>query len=101
MGPLSVQIICGVFGVVITAVYMLRFVRGTFFGEPERCFAHVHDAATPFARLPYVVLISVLLVVGCWPGPMLRLIDTASQPLIQRLAPFSPPAGQFADTTTP
>lgn len=93
------QMICGVFGVVITAIYMLRFVRGTFFGESRRAFVHVRDASSVFARLPYVVLVSALLVVGCWPGPMLRLIDTSSQALIQRLAPLSPPAGQFADTT--
>jgi NADH:ubiquinone oxidoreductase subunit 4 (subunit M) len=65
---------------------MLRFVRGTFFGEAKRSFAHVHDASSAFARLPYVVLISVLLVVGCWPQPLLRLIDAGSRPFIERVA---------------
>ncbi len=79
-----IQTICGVFGVVITAVYMLRFVRGTFFGEQQAAFAHAHDARTPLARLPYLMLIAALLFVGCWPGPILRTIDTSSRALIAR-----------------
>ncbi len=97
-----IQIICGVFGVVITAVYMLRFVRGTFFGESKPAFAHVHDAATPFARAPYVVLIAVLLLVGCWPKLMARLIDVSARALIERIAPSTDhPKGQFAHTALP
>ena len=80
-----IQIICGVFGVVITAIYMLRMVRGVFFGASRPAFAHLHDAVTPFVRLPYVVLIAALLIVGCWPQPLLRLVDSGSRPLIERV----------------
>jgi NADH-quinone oxidoreductase subunit M len=76
-----IQIIFGVFGVVITAIYMLRVIRGTFFGEEKPAFAHVTDATTPFARLPYLVLIAALLYVGCWPKPALNLIDTGVRPI--------------------
>ena len=92
-----VQVICGVFGVVITAVYMLRLVRGTFFGESKSAFAHASDAMTPFARLPYIVLIVVLLFVGCWPKPLLRIIDASSRPLIEHTVPAHQ-LGQFANT---
>jgi len=91
-----IPVICGVFGVVITAVYMLRFVRGTFFGERKVAFARVHDATSPFARLPYVVLIGVLLFVGCWPKPMATLINVSARPLIERIIPAQEP-GQLAD----
>ena len=80
-----VQVICGVLGVVITAVYMLRLVRGTFFGPPKPAFVHVHDAATPFARLPYVVLVCALLLVGCWPQPLLRIVDASSRAALERV----------------
>ena len=93
-----VQVICGVFGVVITAIYMLRLVRGTFFGAPKPVFTHVRDTSTPFARLPYVVLIVALLIVGCWPKPILRIIDASSRPLIERTVPPHP-QGQFANAT--
>ena len=85
-----VQAICGMFGVVITAVYMLRFVGGTFFGAKQAAFAHAHDARSVFARLPYVVLIAVLLVVGCWPGPILRTIDPSSRTLLARVMEHTP-----------
>ncbi len=91
-----VHIIAGVFGVVITAVYMLRVVRGTFFGESKPVYAHVTDATTPFARLPYLVLLIALLVVGCWPKPMLAMIDSSSRPLIERIMPSPAQSGQFA-----
>jgi NADH-quinone oxidoreductase subunit M len=92
-----IPVICGVFGAVITAVYMLRFVRGAFFGASQPAFAHVPDAATPFARLPYAVLIAGLLIVGCWPKPMLGLIDVSARPFIERIAPTQAP-GQLAAT---
>ena len=78
-----VAVICGVFGVVITAVYMLRLLRGTFFGESKPAFAHVHDARSPFARFPYILLIIALVAVGCWPRSILRMIDASARPLVE------------------
>ena len=49
--------------------------------------APVHDAASPFAKLPYVVMIAVLLWVGCWPKPILRIIDASARPLLERTTP--------------
>lgn len=81
-----IQTVCGVFGVVITAVYMLRVVRGTFFGPSRKEFEHhVHDAVTPFARLPFVILIAALMIVGCWPKPVLRLIDVSARPIVESI----------------
>ena len=91
------QAVLAVLGVVITAVYMLRLVRGTFFGAPGPALAHagLQDARTPFARLPYLVLIAALLFAGCWPKPLTSLIDTATRPLAGRL--LSSHATQLAD----
>ncbi|MBI4004141.1 MAG: NADH-quinone oxidoreductase subunit M [Candidatus Omnitrophica bacterium] len=82
-----IQTVCGVFGVVITAVYMLRLVRGTFFGAAKPAFTHVHDAVSPLARLPYVVLIAALLWIGCWPKPVVQIIDASARPLLERTSP--------------
>ena len=92
-----VPVICGVFGVVITAVYMLRVVRGTFFGPSKPEWAKVIDARTPFAKLPYIVLIGALLFVGCWPQPLLRIIDASSRPLLEHLPTTQP--RQLADNS--
>ena len=78
-------VILGVIGGVITSVYMLRVVRGVFHGPANKSLHAVHDASTLFTRLPYLVLIAAITVVGCWPQPMLRLIDTAARPLAMRL----------------
>ncbi|MBI4227099.1 MAG: NADH-quinone oxidoreductase subunit M [Candidatus Omnitrophica bacterium] len=74
-----------VFGVVITAVYMLRAVRTGFFGPLPARWASLRDATTPFQRLPYLVLIAVLVIVGCWPGPLLAVIDSSTHSLIDRV----------------
>ena len=81
------QAILAVLGVVITSVYMLRMVRGVFFGTVNDALAHAHDARTPFSRLPYLVLIGVLLLVGLWPTPLMRLIDTSARPFVTQLLP--------------
>ncbi len=82
------QTVCGIFGVVITSVYMLRLVRGTFFGPSKPAFeGHVHDAKTPFERAPFIILILALLITGSWPGPMLRILESSTKPLIERMAP--------------
>ena len=81
----QLQAILAVLGVVITAVYMLRMVRGVFFGQANAALAHVHDATTPFARLPYLVLIAGLLIVGCFPKPLVQLIDTSARPFVKRI----------------
>ena len=95
-----VQTVCAVFGIVITAIYMLRFVRGVFFGESKRAFANVSDAGSAFARLPYVILIVVLLFVGCWPTPLLRVVDSGARALIERIAPAEP-GRRLADFSSP
>lgn len=86
-----VQVACGVLGLIITAVYMLRFIRGTFFGKVQSAFTHVRDASTVFARLPYWILIGALLWVGLWPAPMTRIIDSSARTIIERTLPPNSP----------
>jgi NADH-quinone oxidoreductase subunit M len=85
-----------ILGVVITSIYMLRMVRGMFFGPVSEASSHTHDAHGAFARLPYLVLTGVLLLVGCWPGPLLQLIDTSARPLVERVT-HVPSAMQVAE----
>ncbi len=42
-------------------------------------------------RLPYAILIIALLVVGCWPGPMVRIIDSSSRAFLERVTAASQP----------
>jgi len=89
--------ILAIFGVVITSVYMLRMVRGMFFGPVSQACSHTHDPRGLFARLPYLILVGALLAVGCWPDPLLRLMDTSARPLIERVT-HTPSEMQMAIT---
>ncbi|MBI4355970.1 MAG: NADH-quinone oxidoreductase subunit M [Candidatus Omnitrophica bacterium] len=87
------QTVAAVFGVVITATYLLRFVRSGFFGETLSRWDELRDATTPFQRLPFVALIVALLILGCWPNGLLPIIDTGSRALLQRIGASTMLAG--------
>ena len=67
--------ILSLWGVVISAVYMLRAYRNIFFGEPASGM-FISDPATG-QRVPMLVLCTVLLLVGCYPNSILNVIQSA------------------------
>ena len=67
-----------VFGIVITAFYMLRAVQTAFFGPLNSRWVALQDATTPFEKLPYLVLLAGLIVVGCWPRLLTDLIASST-----------------------
>ena len=84
-------VVLAVFGVVITAVYMLRMVRTGFFGPPNPQWAGLKDATTPWQRWPYLLLLGTLLAVGCWPQPLIATIDRSTRPLIAHVTGAAAP----------
>jgi NADH-quinone oxidoreductase subunit M len=72
-----------VFGIVITAVYMLRMVQNVFFGALKPEWAEIHDAQNFSTRLPYALLVLVLVVFGFWPSLLLNVIQPTTESLIQ------------------
>ncbi len=78
--------VLAVFGLVISATYMLRVIRSVFFGPLDNArWGKLRDAVTPMQRLPYVLLIAVLMIVGFWPSPMIRVIEKGTGPILERL----------------
>ena len=67
-------VIFALWGVVISAVYMLRAYRAIFMGEPSKEAAAWPD---PFKALrwPVVLLLAVLLIAGFAPGKFLSLVQ--------------------------
>jgi NADH-quinone oxidoreductase subunit M len=62
----QVATICAVWGIVVTAVYLLRAVRRTFFGPMDAKWEKLRDVS--FAqRAPYVILLCALLIFGFAP----------------------------------
>ena len=70
--PLAVL---AVIGAAITAVYILRLLARTFFGEADPRWEHLTDAS-PVEKTVGAAFVIVLIMVGVWPAPLLRVINT-------------------------
>ncbi len=80
-----IHAIVAVFGIIVTATYMLRCIRDVFFREPQDKWDHLKDATTFVERLPFVILIIVLLVVGFYPSIIVDIINTGVVPLVDKV----------------
>jgi len=73
LGPVQIACILSVWGVVISAVYMLRAYRRIFHGPAVKLTASAPDIT--FAdRAPALILIIALLAVGLYPNLLLNLL---------------------------
>lgn len=86
-----------VWGVVLSAVYMLRAVRTVFFGPIPNRWQQLTDARTLAVRFPIALLIVVLLIVGCWPRTLTDIIQPGVQPIAAIFE--TPPATMTAGVT--
>src|SRR5262249_16906664 len=68
-----------VLGIVITAVYMLKTIRLGFHGPLSPRFGQLMDAETSLQKLPFVLLLAALIVVGCFPSLILNKVDSATK----------------------
>lgn len=73
-GPVQIATILALWGVVISAVYMLRAYRQTFQGEQTPTAAKCADLSL-MDRLPAILLTLSLLVVGIYPKFLLNLFQ--------------------------
>jgi len=76
--------LAAIFGIVVTAFTMLRAVRTGFLGEMNPRWTKLKDA-TPFERVPYLILIATLVIVGCWPKPLIDLIGTSTGSILNHM----------------
>jgi NADH-quinone oxidoreductase subunit M len=76
--------ILALWGVVISAVYMLRAYRSVFKGQPGQAVEGVTDL-TGDARIPALLLVAALLIVGFFPNLLLDLV----RPVVEAIAPVS------------
>ena len=74
--------ILALFGLVIGATYLLRTVRAAFLGPRNPRWNNLKDAKTWMERAPFVLLLGVLLAFGCYPAPLVKLIETGVKPIV-------------------
>ncbi len=73
--PIHWATIFALWGVVMSAVYMLRCYRALFFGGASA--GHFMSDPSVEQRLPLIMLVVVLVVAGCCPGLLSGLVQTA------------------------
>lgn len=82
--PLRVHTILGLWGIVIGSVYLLRAVRDAFLGPANPRWDGLKDAEG-FQRVPFVFMILVLLITGCYPPLLTGPIQDGLVPILARL----------------
>jgi NADH-quinone oxidoreductase subunit M len=75
----QIAVVLALWGVVISAVYMLRAYRAAFLGPLNDELARL-PLATRTPRLPVVVLVAVSIFVGFFPQNVARLIAPVLRP---------------------
>ena len=78
------QAVVAVFGVVISAVYLLRAVRDAFFGPRNPRWDGLHDAHG-LRRLPFAFMLLVLLAFGFYSKPIVDVIQGGVKPVLDRV----------------
>lgn len=78
-----------VLGIVFSAVYGLRAAARVFFGPPTEAFSRAAATAPPSdlrwsERVPALLLLAALLLIGFWPKSISRSIDAALAPSVHR-----------------
>ena len=74
--------VLAVIGAAITAVYILRLLARTFFGEVDPQWEPINDAS-PVEKTVGGAFALILIVVGVWPAPLLRVINTGVDSVMQ------------------
>jgi NADH-quinone oxidoreductase subunit M len=69
---------------VVSALFMLRVVQRTFYGQKNERLAHLKDVSFGLG-IPRMILVGVIVLFGLFPALMVDLVQTASLPLIQGL----------------
>lgn len=71
-------------GLLVTAGYMLKTVRGTMQGPLNKKIGDLKDAVG-LGRIPYLLLISGLLIVGFVPSLILKTVEAGTRPMTQEM----------------
>jgi NADH-quinone oxidoreductase subunit M len=87
-GAFKTYPVAGVLGIIaamLTAAYILRLVAKVFFGPLEKTWEKLRDA-DPRERFAAGVLVAVLIIVGVMPAPLMKVIDSGVETLMERLS---------------
>jgi NADH-quinone oxidoreductase subunit M len=84
------QVIVAVVGIVLTMAYLLRMMRGIFYGPTVEQYSHAHDAVGLVDRMPLLLMIATSIFFGIFPGHFYSIIRSGVDPLIARITEVVP-----------
>jgi len=76
--------ILAVSGLVVSALFMLRVVQKTFYGEKNERWEHIPDVPL-FLATPRIILVGIIFFFGFFPKVMLDVIQSAVIPFVSSL----------------
>ncbi|NJN14093.1 MAG: NADH-quinone oxidoreductase subunit M [Planctomycetes bacterium] len=65
-----------IWGIVVSATYLLRAVRDAFYGPLNPRWDGLEDARTRTQRTPFIVLVLILAFTGCFPSTIVSRIES-------------------------
>jgi NADH-quinone oxidoreductase subunit M len=75
---------------VLTMAYLLRMMRGIFYGPTVEQYSHAHDAVGWVDRMPLLLMITTSIFFGIFPGHFYNIIRSGVDPLIARITEVVP-----------
>jgi NADH-quinone oxidoreductase subunit M len=78
-------VVVAVFGVVLSAAYMLWTVERVFHGPPMERWSGLTDATRWWEVTPMAAMVAAMLVVGIYPAVLTDLIAPSVRPIVERL----------------
>jgi NADH-quinone oxidoreductase subunit M len=70
--------------------YLLRMMRGIFYGPTVEQYSHAHDAVGMVDRMPLLLMIATSIFFGIFPGHFYSIIRSGVDPLIARITEVVP-----------
>src|SRR5690606_17902959 len=90
---LRLAIVAAVWGaLIIAAVYMLRAIRRIWHGSPQPAWSEAVDPPNAWRRLPFVLLLGALMVIGIWPRVLTDRIEPSARRIVEAIGPGAVPA---------
>src|SRR5690348_17180822 len=95
------QVIVAVVGIVLTMAYLLRMMRGIFYGPTVEQYSHAHDAVGMVDRMPLLLMIATSIFFGIFPGHFYDIIRSGVDPLIARITEVVPLKAEVLNPESP
>jgi NADH-quinone oxidoreductase subunit M len=78
-------IVVTVFGVVLSAAYMLWTVKRVFHGPPMERWSGLTDATRWWEVAPMAAMVAAMLIIGIFPAILTDIIEPSVRPIVERL----------------